>query len=76
MILKVGSKKIPVTGYAQASARFVFIKHAEDIKTGRIIRGAEVLTDGGEFIARISQNGRVWAGREYVPGETAIYSPE
>lgn len=37
--------------------------------------GECVIRDGAKVVARISYNGKVWAGREYVAGAQPIFQP-
>jgi len=69
---------VPVADYAAASAQFL----AAQDRIG--YRGPEdrtvyprsaILRQNGVAVARISQNGRVWAGTEYVAGAASLYDP-
>jgi hypothetical protein len=62
-----------VTSYEEASKavrKFIGNKGASQCP-----RGMGLIADGGQIVAHVSYNGRVWAGREWVSGAVPLYDP-
>ena len=87
MLLTAGKQKQEVGSLLEASQ--VYCTWRDDgVDVGHLtiekmisMRGAsempegKVTGDNGEFIARISYNGRIWSNPEYVRGEQAMIVP-
>ena len=72
MFLQIGRRRYQVASFQEASEMFC---RARDVmgegasKTPKAL----IVDEMGKAFARISYNGRVWAGTEYDPNATPIY---
>lgn len=73
MILKVRSRRFTVSDFAEAHRVYDELWTA-DMKRGGCIRGAEIF-EGGELIARVSQNGRIWSPEPWTPDSKPLFDP-
>ena len=73
MTLTIGSRKpIPVTDYADASAKYDAARIASGQGMSRFPDG-KVMLDANTQIARVSYNGRVWPVGEWFPGMEPLF---
>jgi hypothetical protein len=79
MLVIIGAKKTRrVSSWAEASQEVRREIERNNLDAPRLYRNAKfglVLTENGEPVARVSPNGRVWPGTEYVAGSTSLYNP-
>lgn len=67
-------KRYPVSSYAEASA--IFCAARDKFGEGASETPLPQISNArGEVVARISYNGRVWAGAEYFAGAELLFCP-
>lgn len=77
MIVQIGIKRGLPVGATVAS----FKDASEAVRKAIGNRGASqikhrfLIADGGEIVAHVSYNGRVWAGTEWQSGMVPLYDP-
>ena len=67
------SEFIPITTLNEASARYRAFIEANNL--GGSQAGSCHIYSGGQIVAHVSYNGRVWAGASWHPGQVELFNP-
>jgi hypothetical protein len=72
MFLQIGKRRYQVASFENASQMFCKARDASGYGASKI-KSPLIVDENGVPIARVSYNGRVWAGAEYVPDAVPLY---